>query len=81
MMVRATCLSPMKATINYCSSSFAHMENLIFKLRTVILLFEAITEQTYKANNKNNREPYTKTKEKLKRAYGRIGLAATVTRT
>ena len=47
----------------------------------MILLFEAITEQTYKENNKNNKKPYTKTKEKLKRAYGRIGLTATVTRT
>jgi len=34
--------------------ALAHLENLIFKLRTAILLLEAIIEQTYKATNKNH---------------------------
>ena len=50
-MVRATYLAPTKS-YSYCSSAFAHLENLIFKIRTTILLLEAITEQTYNANNK-----------------------------
>jgi len=52
-MVRVTCLSPTKS-YSYCSSAFAHLEFLIFNLQTMILLLKAITEQTYKANNKNN---------------------------
>ena len=52
-MVRVTCLSPTKS-YSYCSSAFAHLELLIFNLRTVILLLEAIIGQTYKANNKYN---------------------------
>ena len=50
-MVRVTCLSPTKS-YSYCSSDFAHLKNLIFNPRTVILLLEAIIEQTYKENNK-----------------------------
>ena len=50
-MVRATYLAPTKS-YSYYSSAFAHLENLIFKIRTTILLLEAITEQTYNANNK-----------------------------
>ena len=50
-MVRVTCLSPIKS-YSYCSSAFAHMENLIFKPRTAILLLRAIIGQTYKANKK-----------------------------
>ena len=50
-MVRVTCLSLTKS-YSYCSSALAHLENLIFKLRTSILLLEAIIEQTYIANNK-----------------------------
>jgi len=50
-MVRVTCLSPMKS-YSYCSSAFAHLELLIFKLQTVILLLGTINEQTYKANKK-----------------------------
>ena len=49
-MVSVTCLSPTKS-YSYCSSAF-HLENLIFNLRTAILLLEAIIGQTYKANNK-----------------------------
>ena len=50
-MVRVTCLSPTKS-YSYCSSAFAHLELLIFNLRTAILLLGAIIEQTYKANKK-----------------------------
>ena len=50
-MVRVTCLSPTKS-YSYCFSAFAHLELLIFNLRTTILLLEAIIGQTYKANNK-----------------------------
>ena len=48
-MVRVICLSPTKS-YSYCSSAFAHLENLIFNLRTAILLLRAIMEQTYKQN-------------------------------
>ena len=47
-MVRVTCLSPTKS-YSYCSSAFAHLEFLIFNLRTTILLLETIFGQTYKA--------------------------------
>ena len=50
-MVRVTCLSPRKS-YSYYPLAFAHLEFLIFKLQTMILLLEAIIEQTYKANNK-----------------------------
>ena len=50
-MVRVTCLSPTES-YSYRSSAFAHIKFLIFKLRTVILLLEAIIGQTYKTNNK-----------------------------
>ena len=50
-MVRVTCLSPTKS-YSYCSSAFAHMEFLIFNLRTTILLLGTIIRQTYKANKK-----------------------------
>ena len=50
-MVRVTCLSQTKS-YSYCSSAFAHLDFLIFNLRTAILLLGAIIEQTYKANNK-----------------------------
>jgi len=50
-MVRVTYLSSTKSYY-YCSSAFAHLENLIFNFRTTILLLEAIMEQTYKANKK-----------------------------
>ena len=50
-MVRVTCLSPMKS-YSYCSSSFAHLELLIFNLRTTILLLETTIGQTYKVNKK-----------------------------
>ena len=46
-MVRVTYLSPTKS-YSYCSSVFAHLELFIFNLQTVILLLEAINEQTYK---------------------------------
>ena len=52
-MVRVTCLSPTK-NYSYCSSTLAHLELLIFNLRTAILLLGAIIEQTYKINNKYN---------------------------
>ena len=50
-MVRVTCLSPTKS-YSYCSSAFAHLELLIFNLRTMILLLGTIIGQTYKANKK-----------------------------
>ena len=50
-MVRVTWLSPTKS-YSYCSSPFAHLEFLIFNLRTAILLLETIIGQTYKANRK-----------------------------
>ena len=51
-MVRVTYPSPMQS-YSYCSSAFAHLENLIFNLRAMILLLEAIIGQTYKANKYN----------------------------
>ena len=50
-MVRVTCLSPTKS-YSYCSSAFAHLELLIFNLRTAILLLGTIIGQPYKANKK-----------------------------
>ena len=50
-MVRVTCLSPTK-NYSYCSSTFAHLELLIFNLQTTILLLGAIIGQTYKTNKK-----------------------------
>ena len=50
-MVRVTYLSPTKS-YSYCSSAFAHLELLIFNLRTMILLLGTIIGQTYKANKK-----------------------------
>ena len=50
-MVRVTCLSPTKS-YSYCSLALARMENLIFNLRTAILLLGTIIGQTYKANKK-----------------------------
>ena len=50
-MVRVTYLSPTKS-YSYCSSTFAHLELLIFNLQTAILLLGANIGQTYKANNK-----------------------------
>ena len=50
-MVRVTCLSPTKS-YSYCSSALAHLEILIFNLRTTILLLGTIIGQTYKANKK-----------------------------
>ena len=63
-MVRVTCLSPMKS-YSYCSSAFAHLELLIFKLQTVILLLGTINEQTYKANNKIHLRTIHQNKERL----------------
>ena len=63
-MVRVICLSPTKSYY-YCSSTLAHLEFLIFKIRTAILLLEAINGQPCKANNKYNEEQYTKTKARL----------------
>ena len=50
-MVRITCLSPTKS-YSYCSSTFAHLELLIFNIQTAILLLGTIIGQTYKANKK-----------------------------
>ena len=50
-MVRVTCLSPTKS-YSYCSLALARMENLIFNLRTTILLLGTIFGQTYKSTNK-----------------------------
>ena len=50
-MVRVTCLSPMKS-YSYGSSALAHLEFLIFDLRTMILLLGTIIGQSYKANKK-----------------------------
>ena len=50
-MVRVTFLSPMKS-YSYYSSTFAHLELLIFNLQTAILLLGTIIGLTYKANKK-----------------------------
>ena len=63
-MVRVTCLSPMKS-YSYYSSDLAHLENLIFNLRTMILLLEANNEQPYKANKKIHLRTIHQNKEKL----------------
>ena len=64
-MVRVTCLSPTK-NYSYCSSAFAHLENLIFNLRTTILLLEAINEQPYKANKLDQRTIHQNKRKTLK---------------
>ena len=64
-MVRVTCFSPMKSYY-YCSSALAHLENLIFKLRTTILLLEAIIEQLYKANKIDLRTIHQNKRKALK---------------
>ena len=63
-MVRVTCLSPTKS-YSYCSLALAHLEFLIFNLQTMILLLEAIIEQTYKANNKIHLRTIHQNKERL----------------
>jgi len=64
-MVTATCLSPTKI-YSYFSLALAHLENLIFKLRTTILLLKAIIEQPYKANNKKTKNSTPKQKKDFK---------------
>ena len=63
-MVRVTCLSPTKS-YSYCSSAFAHLEFLIFKLRTMILLLGTIFGQTYKENKKIHLRTIHQNKERL----------------
>ena len=63
-MVRVTCLSPMKS-YSYYSSDLAHLENLIFNLRTTILLLGTIIGQTYKANKKIQLKTIHQNKERL----------------
>ena len=68
-MVRVTCLSPIKS-YSYCYSSLSHLENLIFKLRTTILLLEVINEQPYKTIKKIHLRTIHQNKRKnFKRAY------------
>ena len=67
-MVRVTCLAPTKS-YSYCSSAFAHMQILIFNLRTAILLIGAINKQPYKANKEDLRTIHQKQKKGFKRAY------------
>ena len=64
-MVRVTCLYPTKS-YSYCSSAFAHLENLIFNLRTAILLLEAITGHLYKANKEDLRIIHKNKRKALK---------------
>ena len=64
-MVRVTCLYPMKS-YSYCSSALAHLENLIFKLRTAILLLEAINEQHTKQTTSIAKNNTPKQKKGLK---------------
>ena len=64
-MVRVTCLSPTRS-YSYCSSALAHLENLIFNLRTTILLLEAINEQPYKANKEDLRIIHKNKRKALK---------------
>ena len=63
-MVRVTCLSPTKI-YSYCSLALAHMENLIFNLRTVILLLGTINEQPYKTIKKIHLRTIHQNKERL----------------
>ena len=67
-MVRVTCLSPTKS-YSYCSSAFAHLEFLIFNLRTTILLLETIFGQTYKATKDTTKNITPEQKKGFKRAY------------
>ena len=67
-MVRVTCLSP-KKSYSYCSSALAHLQNLIFNLRTATLLLEAIIEQIYKTNKVELRTIHQKQKKGFKRTY------------
>ena len=50
-MVRVTCLSPTKS-YSYCSSAFAHLENLILQSSNSDPSTRSNHGQTYKANNK-----------------------------
>ena len=64
-MVRVTCLSP-KKIYSYCSSALAHLQNLIFNLRTVTLLLEAIIEQIYKTKKVDLRTIHQNKRKALK---------------
>ena len=79
-MVRVTCLSPTKS-YSYCSSAFAHLQFLIFNLRTTIILLEAINEQPYKTNKNIHLRTIHQNKRKSLKEHARIGLATRVTRT
>ena len=72
-MVRVTCLSPTKS-YSYCSSAFAHLENLISKLRTAILLLEAIIQSKQKVHlgtiHQNKRKTVKSILKDKARCYG-----------
>ena len=67
-MVRVTCLAPTKS-YSYCSSAFAHLENLIFNLRTAILLLGAIIEQHTKQTTSTTKNNTPIQRKSSKRAY------------
>ena len=68
-MVRVTCLSPTKS-YSYYSLALARMENLIFNLRTAILLLGAImgkhTKQTISTTKNNTPKQKKGLKERTK---------------
>ena len=67
-MVRVTHLGPTKS-YSYCSSSFAHLELLIFNLQTTILLLGAINEQPYKAKQQVQLRTIHQYKEKAQKEH------------
>jgi hypothetical protein len=77
-MVWVIYLAPTKS-YSYYSSTFAHLELLIFNLQTTILLLGAIFWQTYRANKIDLRTIHQNKRKTLKERV-RIGLAAMVTR-
>ena len=79
-MVKVTCLFPMKSYY-YCSSTFAHLEFLIFNLRTAILLLGTIIGQTYKANRKIHLRTIHQNKRKTSKERMKGQGSATITRT
>ena len=80
-MVRVTCLSPTKS-YSYYSSAFAHLKNLILQSSNS----DSSTRSNHRANIQSKQKDTSnkntpKQKKDFKRAYYKIGLATTITRT
>ena len=67
-MVRVTYLSPTKS-YSYCCSALAHLKNLIFKLRTTILLLGASTSKHTSKQKDTSKNNTPKQKKDFKRVF------------